>query len=859
MTIKDAIQILDLTPPFSKRSLKSAYRDALMVWHPDRFQGNTALKAKAESKTYQINEAYVLLNDIPETSYPFQMSASTQDPRRTQPPKPVTPPPAPTSEPSKPAPAATSVRNPFSTAKKKPDFLTTTAWAVTLVAGIFLIALIPQVRFPTKSPNQGSIDTTNAQVTPNSNAPALKGATALAPNLPIAAIRIQADKGDKQAQFLLGLKYVTADEVEYNAPEGVKWFLRAAEQKHANAQFNLGMSYANGLGVVQDMEQANKWFRLSAEQGNADAQFNLGFSHATGDGTKKNQAEAVKWYRMAAEQDHLDAQYFLGRSYLRGEGIAEDLVEAIVWYRKAAEEGLPDAQFDLGMCYTLGTGVPKDQVEAVKWYRKAAEQGLAKAQNNLGYSLAEGEGAPKDFIEAAKWFILSAAQQDGDASVKWLANLKDKMTPEQITEAHRRADEFKRQQIEGEMPVETSPDFDKDRAQADNGDKEAQWRVALAYLSGVGVLKDETESVKWCQKAAEQGLVEAQRHLGNLFFLGKVVPKNWEASATWFRKAADQGDAEAQLSLGNAYMSGYGLEKDEVEGLRCIRMAAEQNLGDAQVKLGECYYTGEGVQLDIIEALRWLRRAGEQGNAIAQFLLGSLYSTESGVPNDYVEAHMWFSLSAENTKEDDDTRGNIASLEKRMSQKQLSDALKRFYEFKSNRPQNDGTKGDVAVRGKNTVVVPSVNAEEQLKHLPTDHRLNSGSLLTDHLQELGGKGKLTLDNGLADDAFVKMISQEKLVASFYVRGGEKFTFDHVPDGVYKLVYCTGFGWNANRRDFVRGRHAVRYDEALNYATTRTTEGPTIIISTGVITLTLHKVADGNTKTSDIPLAEFDSY
>ena len=146
-----------------------------------------------------------------------------------------------------------------------------------------------------------------------------------------------------------------------------------------------------------------------------------------------------------------------------------------------------------------------------------------------------------------------------------------------------------------------------------------------------------------------------------------------------------------------------------------------------------------------------------------------------------------------------------------------------------------------------------------LRHLPSDERLTSGSILIDQLKAFGGKGKLTLDNGLTEDAYIKMIQKEKLVASFYVRGGKSFTFAHVPDGVYKLIYCTGFGWETGRRDFARGRHAVRYDASLDFLTTRRKEGNTIITSTGVITLTLHKVANGNTSTSEISLEEFDRY
>jgi internalin A len=72
MNISEALEHLELTPPFSKHELKKAYREALMVWHPDRFTGNEQLRVKAEARTSQINEAFELLNNIPETEYPYQ-------------------------------------------------------------------------------------------------------------------------------------------------------------------------------------------------------------------------------------------------------------------------------------------------------------------------------------------------------------------------------------------------------------------------------------------------------------------------------------------------------------------------------------------------------------------------------------------------------------------------------------------------------------------------------------------------------------------------------------------------------------------------------------------------------------------
>jgi formylglycine-generating enzyme required for sulfatase activity len=72
MTINEALKHLELVSPFNKPALKKAYREALMVWHPDRFTGNEELRVRAEGRTKQINEAFALLKEIPETDYPYQ-------------------------------------------------------------------------------------------------------------------------------------------------------------------------------------------------------------------------------------------------------------------------------------------------------------------------------------------------------------------------------------------------------------------------------------------------------------------------------------------------------------------------------------------------------------------------------------------------------------------------------------------------------------------------------------------------------------------------------------------------------------------------------------------------------------------
>ena len=218
-----------------------------------------------------------------------------------------------------------------------------------------------------------------------------------------------------------------------------------AEQGDAEAQFKLGRMYAKGEGVPQDYVQAVAWFRKAAEQGNAKGQNGLGAMYGSGQGVPQDWVQAVVWFRKAAEQGEAMAQCNLGVMYANGQGVPQDYAEAAAWYRKAAEQGYAQAQFNLGLMYANGEGVRQDYAQALVWYRKAAEQGYAAAQFNLGGMYDFGRGVPQDYVEAHMWRNLAAARATGEDKKKFedgRDDLAKSMTPAQVTEAQKRAQEW---------------------------------------------------------------------------------------------------------------------------------------------------------------------------------------------------------------------------------------------------------------------------------------------------------------------------------------------------------------------------------------------------------------------------------
>ncbi|KAF9080432.1 hypothetical protein BGX23_002161, partial [Mortierella sp. AD031] len=115
-----------------------------------------------------------------------------------------------------------------------------------------------------------------------------------------------------------------------------EWFLKAAEGGYAAAQFKMGTKYESGDDVLQDYEKAAEWYRKAAEQDNVEAQ---------------------KWYAKAADKDHADAQYCMGVFYDKAYGVQQNFSDAKSWYEKATSQGHAPSQFNLAMLYYQGKGV----------------------------------------------------------------------------------------------------------------------------------------------------------------------------------------------------------------------------------------------------------------------------------------------------------------------------------------------------------------------------------------------------------------------------------------------------------------------------------------------------------------------
>ena len=85
--------------------------------------------------------------------------------------------------------------------------------------------------------------------------------------------------------------------------------------------------------------------------------------------------------------------------------------------------------------------------------------------------------------------------------------------------------------------------------------------------------KNLREAAKWFRMAAEQGETDAQVKMAVMCSRGEGVEKDLEASVRWWRMAAEQQNPVAAFKLGLALWEGEGVGKSAIEAHAWIQFA----------------------------------------------------------------------------------------------------------------------------------------------------------------------------------------------------------------------------------------------------------------------------------------------
>lgn len=124
-----------------------------------------------------------------------------------------------------------------------------------------------------------------------------------------------------------------------------------------------------------------------------------------------------------------------------------------------------------------------------------------------------------------------------------------------------------------------------------------------------------------------------------------------------------------------------------------------------------------------------------------------------------------------------------------------------------------------------------------------------------------GRGSLQVNNGTTSDAYIKLVDSytDELVASFYVQSNSTFTLEGVPDGLYEVLFASGEDWDSNTRKFTLNQSFAKFDSPFDFTTITRQLTNQIEYQYRIHKVTLHRVVDGNARTSGVNEQEFAQY
>lgn len=495
-------------------------------------------------------------------------------------------------------------------------------------------------------------------------------------------LRQQAEAGNADAQFNLGIAWINGSAGTVNYDQARYWWEKAAAQGQRIAQYNLGVLYDEGRGVSQDYRLAAQWYRKAAQQGFISAQYNLGNLYRDGKGVPQNAYIARDWQEKAAAQGDRDAMYALGSLYRQGSlGISGDGQHALAfyWLEQAAMRGHPQAQAELAGLYARGEGVVRNPAIAAKWQRaaataqtgtentdnsgltaieqteQAAMHGDTQAQIALANHYALGDGIARDVEAALKWWQVAAAQGSTDAMQALARHYRDAADRSQAEHwylaAAEKGDSSAYRELGQIYADARPPDYTTARkywhagkkgdpvAQYLIGKSHSDWREPgnpnAAHNAFFGFLQhcheDENPPADYCADAAYlTALIEQHKLPGYHPPQPNEVRQHWQEAAYWGHPVA------------RAWLETAPAPPGATPPARIAATAAA-----AQYQLSWHYATGDGIAQNRDSANHWLRQAAQNGHAAAQYWLGNHYYDDTADnAQDETTARYWLEQAA---------------------------------------------------------------------------------------------------------------------------------------------------------------------------------------------------------------------
>lgn len=121
----------------------------------------------------------------------------------------------------------------------------------------------------------------------------------------------------------------------------------------------------------------------------------------------------------------------------------------------------------------------------------------------------------------------------------------------------------------------------------------------------------------------------------------------------------------------------------------------------------------------------------------------------------------------------------------------------------------------------------------------------------------GGLGILSIHINSGPDAIVKVVKEGSSRASIvvYLHSNSTTEVSGIPDGVYRILFATGRGYDAVHKTFINDLSCSQFDDTFEYTTAAESGGQRY----RKWSITLSQVLNGNASSSDMPADSFSEY
>lgn len=453
---------------------------------------------------------------------------------------------------------------------------------------------------------------------------------ALLPMLAVADVASQmsaAERGDKDAQYGLYVRYSSGNGVAKDETKAVYWLKRAAESGQPAAMDDYGNRLQQGIGVAQNEGEAIQWYEKAAAKIPM-GYLNLATAYQIGRGVERNPQKAAQMYEKylaAMGERKLDtkaAQAVNGQvAFCRGE-----YAQALDFYAKSAEAGNEYANYQVSMMYAFGVGTSIDYPQALAYCEKSPK--FAKPCAGGLYLLQKKYSATRDVSQA-----LTEDGQFGGWALGMLGHLEFLKAMDSDSPNYSKAAQWFGQAADAKAPT--------------------FYGLGFLFRYGLGVPRNPGQALEFFKKTGAPSTV------GWMYAQGDGVSTDRRLAEEYFRVAEMQNPesyVEAESGLGWLSEHGTGAERDCQQARAHYETAAHGNNSRGKTGLGHLFETGCGVERDYAKAAEYYRAAVKDRDPDAEYYLSGLYKNGLGVSDkkDVVEAYAWLALSAHDTLEFDD-------------------------------------------------------------------------------------------------------------------------------------------------------------------------------------------------------------